>query len=264
MLHILVHQIDTEIMKRKVRVGCISVIAYCVITVLIMHFAIGEGFFGIIGAFSTLHGGNPGYVKWHYQVIDDVTAPVQLPMLVTLYVSNALADRIVPSRRADIAYRREWRRYAECLRTDFDHCLAEAETIVLTNPPVREAWADHVSPSRNISPKVRQKLAELSLKRPEYMQAFYPVWYDLKKTVDERLAAVEVIAASEENRLSRSAVYAVLGCDAVGGDVVPDEVLNEVANRYPGHIGKTAKNILQRRKEDRIRYAAEKTGPESK
>lgn len=252
MLHILVHQIDTEIMKRKVRVGCISVIAYCVITVLIMHFAIGEGFFGIIGAFSTLHGGNPRYVKWHYQVIDDVTAPVQIPMLVTLYVSNALADRIVPSRRADIAYRKELDRYAECLRMDFDHCLAEAETVVLTNSPAREAWANYVFPSngmsRKISPEVRLKLAELSLKRPEYMQAFYPVWYDVKKTVDERLAAVEVIATLEENYIVGSAVYAVLGSDAIEGDVVPDEVLKEVANRYPGHVGEAVKDILRRRK----------------
>lgn len=236
-------------MKRKVRVGCISVIAYCVITVLIMHFAIGEGFFGIIGAFSTLHGGNPGYVKWHYQVIDDVTAPVQLPMLITLYVSNALADRIVPSRRADIVYRKELDRYAECLRMDFDHCLAEAETVVLTNPPVRKAWANYVWMSRKISPEVRLKLAELSLKRPEYMQAFYPVWYDVKKTVDERLAAVEVIATLEENFIVGSAVYAVLGSDAIEGDVVPDEVLKEVANRHPGHIGEAVKDILRRRKE---------------
>ena len=71
-------------MKRKVRVGCISVIAYCVITVLIMHFAIGEGFFSATGALSTLHGGNPNYREWHGQVLDDVTAPVQLPLLVAI------------------------------------------------------------------------------------------------------------------------------------------------------------------------------------
>ena len=77
-------------MKRKVRVGCLSVIAYCVIMSLVMHFAIGEGVFGAVGSLSTMHGGNSDYRKWHGQVLDDVTAPVQLPLLVTLYAINAL------------------------------------------------------------------------------------------------------------------------------------------------------------------------------
>lgn len=92
MLHIPVHQIARENMKRKSRVGCLSVIVYCVIMSLVMHFAIGEGFFGAIGALSTLHGGNPDYREWHGQVLDDMTAPAQLPLLVALYAINALAN----------------------------------------------------------------------------------------------------------------------------------------------------------------------------
>lgn len=71
-------------MKRTVRVGCLSVIAYCVIMSLVMHFALGEGFFCAIGSLSTLHGGNPNYREWHGRVLDDVTAPVQLPLLVAI------------------------------------------------------------------------------------------------------------------------------------------------------------------------------------
>ena len=79
-------------MGKKARIGCLGVIAYCVTMSLVMHFAIGEGFFGLVGALSTLHGGNPDYREWHGKVLDDVTAPVQLPLLVALYAINALAD----------------------------------------------------------------------------------------------------------------------------------------------------------------------------
>ena len=71
-------------MGRKARIGCLGVIAYCVIMSLVMHFAIGEGLFCVIGSLSTLHGGNPNYREWHGQVLDDVTAPVQLPLLVAI------------------------------------------------------------------------------------------------------------------------------------------------------------------------------------
>ena len=80
-------------MQNKFRIGCLSVVAYCAIMVLIMHFGMREGFFGAIGALSTLHGGNPDYEEWHGKVLDDITAPVQLPVLWGMYVCSCLADR---------------------------------------------------------------------------------------------------------------------------------------------------------------------------
>ena len=235
-------------MKRKMmRYGCLSGVLYCVAMVLTMHFVVREGFFGVVNAFSTLHGGNPGYRRWHGQLLDDITAPVQLPILYGLVACQWVADRVVPSRRAEVAFQEARRQYALKLESDFDHCLDEVESVVLTNAAVREAWATHAramsrSAQNNIRLDVKRRLVALSLLRPEYMEAFYPFWYDERWGVDERLKAIDVIAKAKEGYHARSAVYAVLQPDSM-----PDSQLELIAEKYAGHIKEAASRILTER-----------------
>ena len=235
-------------MKRKMRFGCLSVVLYCVAMVLTMHFVVREGFFELVNGFSTLHGGNPGYRRWHGQLLDDITAPVQLPILYGLVACQWVADRVVPSRRAEVAFQEGRRQYALKLESDFDHCLDEVESVVLTNAAAREAWANYMgamsrSARNNIRLDVKRRLVALSLLRPEYMEAFYPIWYDESWSLDERLKALDVIAKAKEGYHSRSAVYAVLQPDSM-----PDSQLELIAEKYTGHIKETASRILAERR----------------
>ena len=235
-------------MKRRMRFGCLFGALYCVAMALTMHFVVREGFFEVVNACSTLHGGNPGYRRWHGQLLDDITAPVQLPLGCGLLACRWVADRVVPSRRAEVAFQEGRRQYALKLESDFENCLDEVESVVLTNVSARAAWSDYAramsrSARKGIRLDVKRRLVSLSLLRPEYMEAFYPFWYDDGWSLDERLKALDVIAKSDENFHVRSAVYAVLQPDSM-----PDSQLELIAEKHTGHIKEAASRILTERR----------------
>ena len=66
-------------MKRKMQIGCIAVLLYCIACSIVVKVT-GRGLFTLVGDIGTLHGGRRG-PKWVGHALDIVTAPVQVTVL---------------------------------------------------------------------------------------------------------------------------------------------------------------------------------------
>lgn len=86
-------------MRSKLRIGCAAVLLYCIACSVTVEVT-GWGFFKLIAAIGTLHGGRGSDdPEWVNHVFDIVTAPVQVTVLWPFLAINNMCKHAVDKKQ---------------------------------------------------------------------------------------------------------------------------------------------------------------------
>ena len=247
-------------MKHKKRIGCIVVLLYCVACCVTMAFSSG-GFFSLISAIGTLHGGgHGGPPEWVDKVVDIATAPVQLSIMWPL----ALLERI-SSRTGERGRQRKERerrdaqvlRYRAILDEDFENVYAMSDFQCPTNQIAMETldkWIWCRKGDASWCSNSLPRFAEHVMNHSEMMPQLKSMWRLGKLNPDmQQRGFQKALHLAEESPSEdvRWLLWAILGDgrdDVEGHYLIPDEIINHYTNNPNQIISYSARESLANRK----------------
>ena len=229
-------------MKKKLRIGCLAAILYCIGCSAYVGIS-GQGFFWTIAELSTMRGGHiSNGSRLFLRSVDIVTAPVQVafftPLFIVKYINEHTGERgreLAKLARQEAAYEQ----YMKLLDEDFDRIYVETEFLNPTNTAAMKAlnrWIRWHSGEFNITRK--RRFGEHCLAHTELMIPFRELWRMYKFPEDQQKRALTVALELAENNPSEEVKWLLWGImnvtakDVSPGREVPYTFSDEMIQGY--------------------------------
>jgi len=219
---------NCQAVKKKLRIGCLAVILYCIGCSAYIGIS-GNGFFWNIAVFSTIRGGHiSNGESIILRSIDIITAPAQVaiftPLLIVKYIDNHTGERgreLARLEQEQAAYER----YLKLLDENFDRIYAETEFLDQTNAPAMKAlnrWPRWHSGEFNNERK--RRFGEYCLAHAELMIPLRDLWRLCKFPADLQRRALTVALELAERDPSEDVKWLLWGLMNVSAkDVSPGQ-----------------------------------------
>ena len=234
-------------MKKKLRIGCLAAILYCIGCSAYVGIS-GQGFFWTIAELSTMRGGHiSNGASLFLRSVDIVTAPMQVafftPLFIVKYISEHTGERgreLAKLARQEAAYEQ----YMKLLDEDFDRIYVETEFLNPTNTAAMKAlnrWIRWHSGDFNITRK--RRFGEHCLAHTELMIPFQELWRMCKFPEDQQKRALTVALELAENNPSEEVKWLLWGImnvtakDVSPGREVPYTFSDEMIQGYATNKG---------------------------
>ena len=246
-------------MKHKRRIGCAVIVLYCVACSLIMSLS-GDGFFAVIGAIGTLHGGGRNAPpEWVPFAMDIATAPIQLSIMWSL----SLLGRIFAN-TSESGYQKAERerrhalylQYLALLDEEFERAYTMPDFQCPTNQIAMEAldqWISCRQQDESWCSNSLPRYAEHIINHPEIMPSLKSLWRLSRMEPDMQhkglLKAVQ-LAEERSDEDVKWLIWSIMGTGSEKGDglyLIPDEVINQYTNSPNPLVSWCAQDALTNR-----------------
>ena len=244
-------------MKHKKRIGCTMALLYCIACSIVMSFSRG-GFFSVIGAIGTLHGGGRNAPpEWVPFAMDIVTAPIQLSIMWSLSLLERIFANTSKSGRQKAERERRhalYLQYLALLDEDFERAYTLPDFQCPTNQIAMEAldkWIWCRQQDVNWCSNSLPQYAEHVISHPEIMPSLKSLWRLSKKEPGlQHKGLLKAVQLAEENSGEdvKWLIWAIMGAGSGDGQyLIPDEVINQYTNSPNPLVSWCAQDALTNR-----------------
>ena len=246
-------------MKHKRRIGCAVVALYCVACSIVMSFS-GNGFFSVIGAIGTLHGGGRNAPpEWVPLAMDIATAPIQLSIMWSLSLLERIFANTSESGRQKAERERRhtlYLQYLALLDEEFERAYTMSDFQCPTNQIAMEALDKWISCRQQDASWCSNNLpryAEHVISHPEIMPSLKSLWGLSKMEPSmQRKWLLKAVQLAEERSGEdvKWLIWTIMGTGSGKGDdqyLFPDEVISQYTNSPNPLVSWCAQDVLTHR-----------------